>query len=553
MLLSLIYFFLVFVISYSIGLGAIKLLKNGGKEQIAADIVAIVGLLLMSVFLAIISLLLPLGHAITYIIIILLSLPNIANAIYKTRLLTIDFCALASRKITPIILVITVLFISSLSFDKCDAGLYHYQTIIWNKLFGVVTGLGNLHGRLAFNSHQHILDAFFHIELFKSDLIPTNTFFFLLLSIRAYISLVSTDYKKNIFGFTTLLFLFYFGYVYLASPGTDLIPFVICSYLMYIFLFRDIELTVSPYIITILSLCILTFKVSYFPILLIPLSLKYFYNKKIFSLIMISALIMIPFFIRNYIQSGYLVYPIDTIDIFNPKWKVPKTSPYDHSFIVASTSAEIDLIKGGPRQAYGENPAHILAKMSVLEWLPIWIKSSYKDLSKLLSILTILLSPILIFLIQVKRKNSITKLNSIIYISILGLMTWFIQSPEPRFAIGYMTVIITSFLIYFFKASQYFSKIVNFLILFFLVRFTILNILKYQSSITIDTLFIKNSIPQQNFTKKDINNHSLYIPIDSCNCQAIKAPCSPYQNQYLYKLGVSTKEGYYQQNTKNER
>jgi len=42
-----------------------------------------------------------------------------------------------------------------------DAALYHAQFVRWLHAYPLVPGLGNLHGRLAFNSHTHLLTAFF--------------------------------------------------------------------------------------------------------------------------------------------------------------------------------------------------------------------------------------------------------------------------------------------------------------------------------------------------------------------------------------------------------
>lgn len=49
-----------------------------------------------------------------------------------------------------------------------DAGLYHIQAIKWIKNYPAVPGLGNLHGRLAYNSLWFVTQAFFDLSLFSS-------------------------------------------------------------------------------------------------------------------------------------------------------------------------------------------------------------------------------------------------------------------------------------------------------------------------------------------------------------------------------------------------
>ena len=64
--------------------------------------------------------------------------------------------------------LITILFIALIAARKIteyDTGLYHAQSILWLKQFPVVPGLGNLHGRLAFNPMFFPISALFTIDL----------------------------------------------------------------------------------------------------------------------------------------------------------------------------------------------------------------------------------------------------------------------------------------------------------------------------------------------------------------------------------------------------
>jgi hypothetical protein len=49
------------------------------------------------------------------------------------------------------------------SVTNTDAGLYHISSVRWASLYPVVPGLGNLHGRLAFNSSYFLFQAFLDI------------------------------------------------------------------------------------------------------------------------------------------------------------------------------------------------------------------------------------------------------------------------------------------------------------------------------------------------------------------------------------------------------
>jgi hypothetical protein len=52
-------------------------------------------------------------------------------------------------------MVLTAIFVANLALgtpQNYDTGLYHLQAVRWNSHFAIVPGLGNLHGRLAFNN-----------------------------------------------------------------------------------------------------------------------------------------------------------------------------------------------------------------------------------------------------------------------------------------------------------------------------------------------------------------------------------------------------------------
>lgn len=75
----------------------------------------------------------------------------------------------SQKKIRPIVLTLGIVFLlvfllcssSYILWYAYDTGLYHAQFIRWIESFSVVKGLGNLDGRLAFNSHFDLMSAFF--------------------------------------------------------------------------------------------------------------------------------------------------------------------------------------------------------------------------------------------------------------------------------------------------------------------------------------------------------------------------------------------------------
>ena len=59
-----------------------------------------------------------------------------------------------------------------------DSGLYHIQAVKWIEQYAVVPGLGNLHGRLAFNPNLFNLTAGFSFsQFFNQPIYAVNSFF----------------------------------------------------------------------------------------------------------------------------------------------------------------------------------------------------------------------------------------------------------------------------------------------------------------------------------------------------------------------------------------
>ena len=85
----------------------------------------------------------------------------------------------------------------------------------------------------------------------------------------------------------------------------------------------------------------MTVKLSAAPLCMITLIpvIKLIKDKKYARILMYGCIVMIillPYFIRNYYISGWLLYPSVAIDIFDPEWKITRESAMaDSAYIVA--------------------------------------------------------------------------------------------------------------------------------------------------------------------------------------------------------------------------
>ena len=65
-----------------------------------------------------------------------------------------------------------------------DTGLYHAQYIKWIRNYPVVPGLGNLHGRFAFNSMFLVLSGLLTYKIKDILIFPLNGICYLVLAIK---------------------------------------------------------------------------------------------------------------------------------------------------------------------------------------------------------------------------------------------------------------------------------------------------------------------------------------------------------------------------------
>jgi len=73
--------------------------------------------------------------------------------------------ALAGRWRGILVLFVWILWVAAHTTTQArvlDSGLYHFNSIRWNCTYPIVPGLGNLHGRLAFNSSYFLYAALFN-------------------------------------------------------------------------------------------------------------------------------------------------------------------------------------------------------------------------------------------------------------------------------------------------------------------------------------------------------------------------------------------------------
>lgn len=127
-------------------------------KQDSVEIYILMGLLCLTVYSQIFSLVSGIGFAATVIVGVLCLVVAIALRIQIKQYFIRLYTQIREKKVSVILIMVAfvlfmlLVYISSGSTWHYDTDLYHAQAIRWIEEFGAVKGLGNLHNRFAYNS-----------------------------------------------------------------------------------------------------------------------------------------------------------------------------------------------------------------------------------------------------------------------------------------------------------------------------------------------------------------------------------------------------------------
>ena len=254
-----------------------------------------------------------------------------------------------------------------------DTSLYHAQSIRWFEEYGVVRGLGNLHCRLAYNSSSFALSALYSMAFLggRSYHCAAGWLAFLLAAVSLEVINSLRKGRLRINDFARVMCIYYLVNIYdeIVSPASDYFMVLTAFYIVirWLDLLEEEIKDIAPYaLLCILGVFLMTVKLSAALILILTVYPAYCLIRekrlKDMTIYLILGLVTaLPYFIRNVLISGWLVYPFTMIDFFDVVWKIPKgVADYD--------AREI--------QVWGRGYTDVTRyDISVREWLPDWFRS----------------------------------------------------------------------------------------------------------------------------------------------------------------------------------
>lgn len=254
-----------------------------------------------------------------------------------------------------------------------DTGLYHAQSIRWIEEYGVVKGLGNLHGRLAYNSSSFALSALYSMAFLggQSYHCTAGWLAFLLAAVCLRMGASLRAGRLRCSDFARVMCVYYLVNIFdeMISPASDYFMVLLAFYIVirWLELLENGERAVLPYaLLCVLGVFLMTVKLSAAFVLLLTVYPAYVLLRerrwRETGLYMcLGLLAALPFFIRNALISGWLVYPFTQLDFFDVAWKIPRgLADYD--------AREI--------QVWGRGYTDVARfDLPVRAWLPGWFRA----------------------------------------------------------------------------------------------------------------------------------------------------------------------------------
>lgn len=341
MLVTLLSWVYIAFICLLFGTGVMHFLRNSVGQDKTTQVVTLTGSLIAGVVsITVCAEFFSIAGRIGWIFhIILLVLTGAAGCLGRKELLALW------KKYRPVLFswegffylcfALLIAFFTSRGTFHTDTNIYHAQNIRLYEEYGLIRGMGNLQLHYAYNSaYLAFASAFSMHWLFGRSLHTTTGFLELILCIYAFFGLKSfPERKKHVADMMRVGILFY-ALVMLTgsmSPATDYATMLMVLYVITAWCENmEQKQSITDYAwLSVAAVFVVTMKFSACLLVLIALYpavclLKGKRWKDIAVYVGSGVLILTPFLIRNYLISGWLLYPFNGIDIFQAEWKVPE-------------------------------------------------------------------------------------------------------------------------------------------------------------------------------------------------------------------------------------
>lgn len=443
---------LISIICLIAGVVVHSFLPNTGRRHWV--IYSITGLITLTCFTQIIVLLSPIHTGIQGMMLGILMLAVLLRRRQSLPAITGLLSSLKQTSKSELLLYgsiwILIAFYAAGPTQMDDTESYHIQMVKWIKEYGTIPGLANLHERFGFNSSWFSSIALFsHLESTLNYFILLNSCIsgWLAFYLIHYFFRSRTDSILPSWSVLTIFLLCILSFPIIRGNAATCNYDLISCVLILILVLESCKshspgnIPITPEWI-IWPVYLFTVRILNIPLSLLTLAvlITFIQKRNLKAVIAITGIIMLitlPFLIRNYFLSGYILYPSLFPDWFNPEWK---------------SDPEIARLLTRFIRHYNQLPEssiHVTEKMSINEWIPQWFAQRYTWDKWIIypAMGGILFSIILLF----RKKLTIDQKWLAGSFGLLFIL-WCYIAPDPRFIYG---VLLAASLVFFAVIFRY--------------------------------------------------------------------------------------------------
>lgn len=332
--------------------------------------------------------------------------------------------------------ILLIAFCTSRGEFHTDTNIYHAAAIRLYEEYGLIKGVGNLQLHYAYNSSYLAFASVFSLQwLFGRSLHTTTGFLEVMLCLYAFHGL--KDFKKHANHIPDMMkigILFYTLTIMnrSMSPATDYAAMLFTLFILTAWCEIPSSADISRYaLLSVAAVFVATLKFSACMLILLAvypavLLIKAKKWKEIAVYILCGCIILCPFLIRNYLISGWLLYPFEHIDIFHPEWKIPKEYLLTDAY----------QIKVWARCLYDVTKVNL----PISEWFPTWWEHQFRYEQMFLGavVLSIILQ-LLLWGVKISKKQKFSFAYCMLHVTVwANLVAWFLMAPFIRYGLAFL-------------------------------------------------------------------------------------------------------------------
>ena len=435
---------------------------------------------------------------------------------------------------------------TSRGLEHYDTGLYHAQSIRWIEEYGIIRGLGNLHSRLAYNSAAFPWTALYSFRFLGGQSFHCGAGFlaFLLSIVCVGRFWEKKNRKLCLSDFARVMATYYLINIFdeMISPASDYFMVLLVFYVVIRWL-TLVEEGVKDYfphaMLCVLGVTILTMKLSGAAILLLVLfpAVKLLQEKRwkeTAVFLLTGFLAALPYFVRNVLLSGWLIYPFTSIDLFELPYKIPKgTAEYDAREIKVWGRGYSDVTR------YEEK---------ITEWLPNWFQS-LTGTNKVFFLLAV--SSLVIFVVMLvisllcKKKDRFELLFPVGVVSICFVF-WMATSPLIRYGCVFLwlTAVLNwgyAYLLWIQKLDH--GRVVIVMLILLGIYKTVAFGMENIRSFTTDYFIWQKDYEHFETVSYELKGYTFYYPKEGDRTGYDAFPAAPWQKENIF-IGETIQEGF---------